>query len=423
MDNNEINENLKNTEDTVNDTEDIKNGQRRPVPVASSGRNTGNSVHVASASKEDGKTAADNRTVGSEELFASAYKEQKQISEAMKNSASTAKSTANTAAVHDKTAESARDNKYKILFVFLSILIVVIFAVSCLSLFIGGRSEEITGSVSVSSLSAEDAVSLTLSSPFSYEQTYNVDFPEGIQEKYKALYAQNTDFVGWLSLPGTSIDTPVYQTTDNSYYLKHDNFDTYTKYGVPFMDYENGVATLSRNTVIYGHNFDNDLIFDEIHNYEDVEYYKQYPVIEFNTIYSDYKWKVIAAFRTNGDSTGDNDYLFYYIATSMGDNSFMDFYDEIMQRSYIDTGVDVQSDDKILTLSTCTYFFDKNGSLENARFVLVARLVREGESEEVDTSNAVQRDEDEIRYPQLYYDVFGGTNPYKNASKWYASSD
>ena len=97
-------------------------------------------------------------------------------------------------------------------------------------------------------------------------------------------------------------------------------------------------------------------------------------------------------------------------------HSFVKYYEELQQRSYIHTGVDVQPSDKIITLSTCTYFFDRNGSLENARFVVVARLVREGESETVDTSLATLNDN--VRYPQLYYDVFGGTNPWRNASKW-----
>ncbi len=389
--------------------------------TSSTGKTTSAGEDAVSATekqKTTGKAVASARANSSADLFASAYKEQKEINDTEKK-VQDENETSDDADVIDKN-DNAKDEKFKILSVFLIILTVVIFVATCVYAVITvKRNSQADETAEVTT--TESIESLVLTSPFDYEQTYTVDFPEGIQEKYKALYAQNTDFVGWLTVPGTSIDTPVYQTTDNSYYLKHDNYGTYTKYGAPFMDYEDTIVTLSRNTIIYGHNFDNDLIFDEIHNYEDVEYYKQYPVIEFNTIYNDYKWKVIAAFRTNGDSTGDNDYLFYYIATSMGNNNFMDFYDEIMQRSYIDTGVDVQEDDKILTLSTCTYFFDRNGSLENARFVLVARLVRDGESEEVDVSNAVQRED--IRYPQLYYDVFGGTNPYANASKWYPSSD
>lgn len=320
---------------------------------------------------------------------------------------------------NNEKTKKLSDDQLKIIFIFIIILTVAIFLASVLFLFLGKYiNDDSQQPVTDNSVQEDLNKSIVLSSPFNYTQTYNCEFPEGIQEKYKDLYAQNSDFVGWLNVPGTSIDTPVYQTSNNTYYLKHDNYDAYNKYGVPFLDSSCGVKTLSRNSTIYGHNFDNKLIFDEIHNYQDLEYYKKYPVIEYNTLYNDYKWKVIAAFHTNGSSEGDNGYLFYYIASNMSDDHFMEFYDELMQRSYIHTGVDVEPQDKILTLSTCTYFFDRNGSLENARFVLVARLVREGESEDVDTSKATANEN--VRYPQLYYDVFGGTNPYKNASKWYA---
>lgn len=307
------------------------------------------------------------------------------------------------------------NKKFKPVFIILIIITIVLFLISGIYLALSFLDKS-----PVIDNNSEDPVanttSASLSSPFEYQRLYGTDFPEGIQDKYKLLYAQNQDFVGWLTVPNTSIDMPVYKCSNNDYYLKHDNYDTYTKYGTLFMDKDNNPLNLTRNTTIYGHNFDNKLIFDELHNYQDPEFFKKSPVIEFNTLYKDYKWKVIAAFHTNGSSEGDNNYLFYYIASDFGNNSFMKFYDELQQRSYIHTGVDVQPTDKVLTLSTCTYFFDRNGSLENARFVVIARLVRDGESEEVDTSLVTENDN--VRYPQLYFDVFGGTNPWRNSSKW-----
>ncbi len=310
------------------------------------------------------------------------------------------------------------DKKFNVIFIILIILSCIIFVASLAYLIVGILKPDKPDNIEVHQ---ENTVSASLSSPFTYQRIYGVDFPEGMQDKYKLLYAQSQDFVGWITIPNTSIDMPVYQCSNNSYYLKHDNYETYTKYGALFLDMHNNPLNLTRNTTIYGHNFDNNSYFDEIHKYQDPEFYKTAPVIEFNTLYKDYKWKVIAAFHTNGSSTGDNNYLFYYVASSFGNNSFMKFYDEIQQRSYIHTGVDVQPDDKLLTLSTCTYFFDRNGKLENARFAVIARLVRDGESEEVDVSNVTVNEN--VRYPQLYYDVFGGSNPWRNASKWVPESN
>ena len=46
----------------------------------------------------------------------------------------------------------------------------------------------------------------------------------------------------------------------------------------------------------------------------------------------------------------------------------------------------------------------------------MARLVRDGESSEVDTSKAVVNENQ--RFPQAWYDAKGNRNPFKNADKF-----
>lgn len=363
---------------------------------------------------------AKNTDNASGDIFSAVYREKKIQNEQERIAAQKIADQQAVEAQQIKTVSAAGNNdenskKFKPVFILLIIMTVVIFLISCVYFALSFISK--TPAIDDNTEdSVANTTSASLSSPFEYQRLYGIDFPEGMQDKFKLLYTQNQDFVGWLNIPNTSIDMPVYKCSNNDYYLKHDNYDTYTKYGTLFMDKDNNPLNLTRNTTIYGHNFDNKSIFDELHNYQDPEFFKKSPVIEFNTLYKDYKWKVIAAFHTNGSSDGDNGYLFYYIASDFGNNSFMKFYDELQQRSYIHTGVDVQPTDKVLTLSTCTYFFDRNGALENARFVVIARLVRDGESEEVDTSLVTENTN--VRYPQLYFDVFGGTNPWRNSSKW-----
>ena len=363
-----------------------------------------------------------------ENVFSAVYNQQKteieqqQLEEQIKADNDAANNIPVVAPENNSDKNDGDKKNFNVIFIILIILSAILLIASIDFLFLGkaGKDTDAETNPQTQATIPENTISASLTSPFTEPRVYDVEFPANIQEKYKSLYAQNQDFVGWLTVPGTSIDMPVYKCSNNSYYLKHDNYDTYTKYGTLFMDMNCDPVNLTKNTTIYGHNFDNKLIFDELHNYQDLEFFKQSPVIEFNTLYKDYKWKVIGAFHTNGESTGDKagnkNYLFYYIAAKFSDNSFVKYYEELQQRSYIHTGVDVQPSDKIITLSTCTYFFDRNGSLENARFVVVARLVREGESETVDTSLATLNDN--VRYPQLYYDVFGGTNPWRNASKW-----
>ena len=243
----------------------------------------------------------------------------------------------------------------------------------------------------------------------------NVLFPATIQLKYAKLYGENQDFVGYLSAEGVGLNLPVVQTTDDKTYLNKNFYGSTTKYGCPFVTHLNNISYnhLDMNTVIFGHHMNNGTIFGALDKYKTLAGYKSAPVITFNTIYKDYQWKVIGAFITNGYAKGDNGYIFPYYFTNLSSTSKMSAYlSELAQRSLYDTGVDVLPTDKLLTLSTCAHEFD------DARFVVVARLVRDGERTDVDTSRAVVNSNP--RYPQAYYDKKGKTNPYKNANRWIA---
>ena len=69
-------------------------------------------------------------------------------------------------------------------------------------------------------------------------------------EKYKALYEQNNDFIGWISIEDTNVNYPVMQFTDNpDFYLKHGFDKAYSNYGVPYLD-EACATGLSNNIVL-----------------------------------------------------------------------------------------------------------------------------------------------------------------------------
>ncbi len=247
------------------------------------------------------------------------------------------------------------------------------------------------------------------------EEKYpGVDFPAGMLEKYADLYARNQDFVGWIKIDGLDISLPIVRGENNSKYLKTDFDGKKNKYGSIFMNCSNSVESLDYNTTLFGHYMKDEKMFGNLTQYKSVQGYKKAPVIEFNTIYGDYKWKVFAVMITNGTSDGDNGYLFNYMFTDLSSNEAVeDFLGEIKLRSIYYPEVDIALSDKILTLSTCTY------ELEEGRLVVMARMVRPGESESVDV-DAV-RFNSNPRYPQGYYDKQNLSNPYKSYSKWYPS--
>lgn len=240
----------------------------------------------------------------------------------------------------------------------------------------------------------------------------NVDFPDGMLAKYAQLYAQNSDFAGWITIDGLGINLPIAQGNDNSYYLKRDIYKKYTSYGVPFFDYRmSNLKTLHRNTMVYGHNMrHDDYIFGMLENYRTVDGFAQAPVIECNTIYGNHTWFVYAVFITNSDPADDNGYFLPYNFIDISTDKFKEYITEIDKRKFYTTGVDINENDKILTLQACVYDFD------GAMIVVVAREKRDGESISVDTSKAYENPNP--KYPQAWYDAKKKQNPYAEDSRW-----
>ena len=156
-------------------------------------------------------------------------------------------------------------------------------------------------------------------------------------------------------------------------------------------------------------------MFSDLDKYMDVEYYREHPIIEMSTLYKNYEWKIIGAMLAAVDEKYDNS-LFYYWYDNFSDANTLGFANEVAFRSYfINPTIDIQPTDKFLTLSTCSHSMDIDGMV-NARFVVVARMVREGESADVDVSAAYENPNQ--RMPQLWYDLNGLTNPYSHYAIW-----
>ncbi|MBQ1706372.1 MAG: hypothetical protein II033_01260 [Clostridia bacterium] len=116
-------------------------------------------------------------------------------------------------------------------------------------------------------------------------------------------------------------------------------------------------------------------------------------------------------FLTNSAPEQDNGYVFDYTVPNLGTvESFAGYVDQINQRRLYDTGVDILSSDKVLTLSTSVDDF------EGARLVVVARLVREDEGKGIDET--LVKKNKSPRYPQVWYDANGKENPYTSSDNW-----
>ncbi len=216
--------------------------------------------------------------------------------------------------------------------------------------------------------------------------------------KFDYLKTQNSDIVGWITIPNTEVDNPVYQTIDNQYYVNHDMYKKDNEYGAIFLDYRCDIdpKSLSQSQIIYGHNMRRGSMFGTLKEYRELDFYKQNPLIYFDSLYEQRVYKIFAIMVVNDGE--DNTFGYTYTAyrtTFTSDADFNSWLEHSRERSLFDIPVDVNSQDEILVLSTCCYDYD------NARFVLLARLVRDGEDTAVDTSAAVKNKD--VIYSKEYY--------------------
>lgn len=250
---------------------------------------------------------------------------------------------------------------------------------------------------------------------------YNsVQYPTGIQQSMVKAYASNNDLVGWLYIPDTAVNTPIVQYKDNMKYLRNNFFGANTNYGTAYADYRCKKKSLSTNLVIYGHNMPSGTHFYDVSRYEDIEWYKKHPVIKYSTLTGEYTYLVYAAFYTTALIRYNGGYFFNYIYPNMGPVSLKGYIQQINERAIYKTDVTASSSDRFITLSTCTHSLDSACGVDiDGRLVVVGRLLRSGESENVDTSKA--KSNPNYRRPQIWYDRKGKTNPYAKSVTWIPS--
>lgn len=204
-----------------------------------------------------------------------------------------------------------------------------------------------------------------------------------IVDKIKEYQEKNAEAVAWFRIPDTTIDDVVFQDpTGNKKYERLDNDGKFNLSGCYFADYRNTVknrASLGKNTIIYGHNLNDDdeqgERFARLLKYDNIEYATEHPYLYLTTPEDEMVFKVFAVFYLSDWRNFD------YIRTNFTSNAqFNQLVNEAKSRSLFNFDVSVTGSDKILTLSTCTY---KYGGFNNRaqRFVVMGRLLHATEKD------------------------------------------
>ena len=184
----------------------------------------------------------------------------------------------------------------------------------------------------------------------------------------------NPDVIGWVTIPGTSVDSPILQAHADApeYYLRHDVYGNYNPHGCIYLDAaceELGLS--SRNAVIMGHHFWNDTVaapMGIIASYTDEAFAREHARVLIQTPTAKMTYEARFAQIVNGrervkriDFEGAADFRAWYDGSRDGAAMVLDAETEPEQ---------------VISLVTCSY----NIWVDNERTVLVTSMQESDEN-------------------------------------------
>lgn len=174
----------------------------------------------------------------------------------------------------------------------------------------------------------------------SNNEKYIVDF--------KKLKSENSDVVAYIKVNNTNIEYPIVKTSNNNFYLNHSFDKSKNSRGWIFADYKNKFDNTDKNIVIYGHNMRDESMFGSLKNILNEEWYNntENNNITFLTEKENYIYKVFSIYKIESED--------YYIKTNFkNDEDYEKFLNTIKNRSIKNFDINLNINDKIITLSTC----------------------------------------------------------------------
>lgn len=191
------------------------------------------------------------------------------------------------------------------------------------------------------------------------QETTHTAPDELLSVDFDTLQSVNPDIRAWLYMSGSSIHSPVLQAEDNSTYLYRLADGSSNAHGSLFIDCRNAGDFSDWNTLIYGHNMKDGSMFGGLKKYRKQAYYDAHPEMTLFTPEKTYRMEIFAAVTTDVSAA------VYRVPAAREER------DELVQwaqrNSEIECDVSIGTEDRIVTLSTCT-------GGDDDRFVVLAVL-------------------------------------------------
>ncbi|MDR2750395.1 MAG: class B sortase [Clostridiales bacterium] len=180
-----------------------------------------------------------------------------------------------------------------------------------------------------------------------------------INQSVVDLQGINSDIVGWIAIEGTNIDYPFAQSGDNAFYLGNDVYKTPAKAGSVFMDFRCAPDFTGSNSILYGHSMKNGKMFADILKFKDEDFFDQHLSGTVFLSNATYDLEIFAFLVTK-----PMDWPVFF--ESEGNYGFLSY---VKSHAALWRDIEIGSEDRLVTLSTCSYDF------KDARGAIVGRLV------------------------------------------------
>lgn len=163
----------------------------------------------------------------------------------------------------------------------------------------------------------------------------------------------NPDIVGWLTIPGTSIDQPIVHApkSDPTYYLSHDVYKRWNPAGAVYLDAD-CESLDSMSLVMFGHSggFLNGML-GETAKYSDPSFMSQHDVVIVKSPDRDYMFRVDAARVIDGREAEKR--------TEFSSSAELNWWrDKQLEASSVVSETAPKDVTQMLTLVTCSYNFN-----------------------------------------------------------------
>ena len=257
------------------------------------------------------------------------------------------------------------------IFVILCSIFISIIVFCLIKIFIWGKDNKDTSKVindinnAVNVTLRDDDDNTELVNDTNEEETsdywYYIKFPL-IDVDITELKEKNSDTVGWINVNNTNINYPFVQTKDNSYYLNHSFDKKYNEAGWVFLDYRNNNDLNNKNTILYAHSRLDKTMFGSLSKVLKSSWYnnKDNHIIRLSTDTENTLWQIFSVYKIPEES--------YYITTNFNNNEeYNKFLNTIKQRSIHNFNTNLDTNDKILTLSTC--YSDTERTVVHAKLI------------------------------------------------------